>query len=627
MGDYLLDAESGVGIEQSESVSEWLSFFAEISGRNVQVVTANPNCWEPGQKFDRVVCTPPFGNLGDENDGIARMLALMSENAKAALVVPVARLWHKRGVVIRRMIEESSQVLAIISLPGRFWPDTSIETAVLLLGKTPALKAYMARAKTAADLDAIANDYSAWITGRSFSLGFEAALNIERWDMKYYEPVDFELGEIDFPYSTMELGDVASVSTANPDGKATIAMNRTGSKAVWLEDEPTLKERNNLFIVTSPRINSAYLYLYLASSVGRSALGKFIKGTSIPHVSAEDLAHVPVVLPDLATQVRISAEALELRRNMGTLESLVAEGKQALTEKMFRLGPVKAKFTRFGRQTDAAFFGSLPFPIAVVFRKVVNAPNSTQRFSLLIELFEVVIRFVVLVNLADYINGRRRESLIAQIPACQKLYAPTLGDWVNMFGSLAELKASPESVPFLREIKHFTLDKYRRTLNEFVDIRNTSFRGHGATQTEQEYELKYQEHAPKVFDLIKSLGFLANYMLVKTGPMEKEGEFFKVGIQLLMGDNPHFEHGVITSRTPFDTNRVLYLNQEQESVVLDPYIVLENCPECRRPEVLLLDKFNDRRITYLGYESGHKPSFENVTRLPLAIREAATRRA
>ena len=93
-----------------------------------------------------------------------------------------------------------------------------------------------------------------------------------------------------------------------------------------------------------------------------------------------------------------------------------------------------------------------------------------------------------------------------------------------------------------------------------------------------------------------------------------------------MGDNPHFEASHIILRTPLDTNKVMYMNRDLEPLVLDPYVVLERCPECRRPEVLLFDKLSDGKITYLCYESGHKPALANADRLPPAIRELATRR-
>lgn len=89
-----------------------------------------------------------------------------------------------------------------------------------------------------------------------------------------------------------------------------------------------------------------------------------------------------------------------------------------------------------------------------------------------------------------------------------------------------------------------------------------------------------------------------------------------------MGDNPVFETETISSRIPFDTHKVLYLNASLDALVLDPFMILEPCTECHRPELLLFDKFSEKKITYLGYESGHKPTYANVGKLPLTLREA-----
>jgi len=70
-------------------------------------------------------------------------------------------------------------------------------------------------------------------------------------------------------------------------------------------------------------------------------------------------------------------------------------------------------------------------------------------------------------------------------------WTPALGDWVNIFKAFAKIKSADDSTPFLTEIKNFRLDKYQRTLQEFVDIRNASLRGHGATLSEDEYELRF----------------------------------------------------------------------------------------------------------------------------------------
>ncbi len=288
-----------------------------------------------------------------------------------------------------------------------------------------------------------------------------------------------------------------------------------------MADEPKLIPKNNVFVVPGKEVNPSYLHLYLNSAIGKRALAGLVKGAYIPHVSAKELTRLPVVLPELQQQNQIVADALELGQTVSSLQALTVEGERALKENLFGLAAAKEKFQRFSAATETARYQQLPFPIAVVQRKIANAANNTQKFSLLIELFEVVIRFIALVHLADYINNRKQAAVVAeQVPDIKKLYAPALGDWVGIFRAFAHIKSAPESTPFLAEIKNFRLDKYQRTLQEFVDIRNASLRGHGGTLTEDEYELRFQEHAPKVYDLISSLGFLANYTLVKTGHMD-----------------------------------------------------------------------------------------------------------
>jgi CheY-like chemotaxis protein len=283
---------------------------------------------------------------------------------------------------------------------------------------------------------------------------------------------------------------------------------------------------------------------------------------------------------------------------------------------------LKLVFRAFSAQTANAFYKTLPFPIAIVYRKVANAPNSTQRFSLLIELFEVVIRFIVLVQVADHLNGSQQAEVLAKIPELSKLSKPALGDWVKLFRSLSQFQTASA---FLKEVKLLKVNEYQKTIDAFVNLRNESFKGHGATLTEAEYEQKFQEHAPSIYELIGKMSFLANYRLVKAASMEKDGDYYRIFVQTLMGDNPVFETQIIPSRIPLETRKVLYLNANLDPLVLDPYMILEPCTECHRTELLLLDKFSEKKVTYLGYESGHKPPYAYVGKLPLALREVASR--
>jgi hypothetical protein len=627
VGDFLFEFESGIGVEPNSTAAEWAGFFAKISGGNFSIVNGDPLSWTTSNQFDHVVCNAPFGARFREQDEevFVKSLSLVREGGRLAAIVPPNVLWGQRQEKLRKVISELAHVSAVISLPAGSRSDTAIHSAVLILTKAKKGKTYMAVSKSPADLDAIAEDYWIWRVEGKSSVGFWVDADVETWSPTHYEPIDFAVGDASFPYSVVSLGEVASVVAGTPSPEVKVAINRTGSKTVWVADEQELIARNNLFVAPSPQLNASYLHLYLNSATGRRAIGKCIKGATIPHISATDAMKIPVVLPQLEVQAQLVKDALEIRRSVSELQSLANEGRQALADSLFSLGAVRDKFRAFAAGAEKAFYQRLPFPIAVIYRKLANAPNSTQRFSLMLELFEVAIRFVVLVQIADYAS-RESAMLASSVPGVRKLYAPAVGDWVGMFRAFVKMKPPSENAPFLKGIQGFEIHRYEQTLNEIPERRNASLRGHGGTLTEDEYDRLFQEYVPRVYDLISALGFLANYELVKATAMDKEGDFYRIPVQILMGDNPHFEQACKVLRTPLETKRVLYLNAEGESLGLDPYVVLEYCPECKRPELLVLDKVVGKKITYHGYESGHRPSFEYSERLPSSIRQVLEER-
>ena len=624
LGEFLTEFGGGVGVEPNALAARWSKFLLAIGGVEAEIIQADPRYWESEDSFDRIVCNTPFGHKQDHAELLTLVMARLSADGQLALLVPPAFMWGERYKWYRESLSSHSGVRAIISLPPRLFAKTSVQTALLVLQHDATGKTYMATSRSAADLAAIGEDYRAWRAGRKPTIGFPSDLTSDTWDVRRYEPIDFGLNAVSFSYRVIPLAEVASLKHGVLTTEARVAVNRTGSKVLWLDGETDLTEQNNIFVEPSAAINPMYLYLYLSSSIGKRALGRLIKGETVPYVSVKDLQSLPVVLPDASQQSRIVDQALEIKKSVSTLEALSFEAKQSLSDSFFDLESTKSKLRAFSASTESAFYHALPFPIAIVRRKIENAPNHTQRFSLLIELFEAVIRFLVLVLLADTMSGAESRDALTKVPDLARLARPSLGTWVSLLRSLSQIQSASS---FLKEIGTLHLNEYQRTNEEFVNVRNQSFRGHGATLSESEYEQKFQEYEPSVTALVAKMAFLAEYRLVKTGSMEKGGDIYRISAQVLMGDNPVFETTVLSSRTPMDSQKVLYVNSFLEALVLDPYIVLEPCTECHRPELLLLDKFSDKKIMYLGYESGHKPSYANVDKLPLALRDLALKQS
>jgi hypothetical protein len=234
-----------------------------------------------------------------------------------------------------------------------------------------------------------------------------------------------------------------------------------------------------------------------------------------------------------------------------------------------------------------------PFPIAIVSRRLANAQRGLETFSLLLDFFEVVIRFIVLVQIADYMSSQQKAPLDVR-SGLSELSKPSLGTWVNLFRFLRQRQTENA---FLKEIKAQKIRE--KTLDDFVKLRN-DFRGHGATQTTADYRLMFRDHIGRMSDLYHAVSFLKGYWLVYPSLMWKDGAEFQISVRSLMGDNPNFEAHDIPSPRAFETNKVTYLDRNLVPLVLHPYVILEICPRCKREELLLFDSIKEKEIrTYL----------------------------
>jgi hypothetical protein len=125
----------------------------------------------------------------------------------------------------------------------------------------------------------------------------------------------------------------------------------------------------------------------------------------------------------------------------------------------------------------------------------------------------------------------------------------------------------------------------------------------------------FGEHIEPMLELLHRVkDFLGNYWLVKPFSMEPHGDYNRISARRLMGDNPYFDTRNIRSFASLPY-KVIYLNRNLDPLVLEPYVILKVCPRCEREELLLFDKFSEslvEEITYLGYETGHTPSFPLV---------------
>jgi|GEM_PF-3230849 len=70
-----------------------------------------------------------------------------------------------------------------------------------------------------------------------------------------------------------------------------------------------------------------------------------------------------------------------------------------------------------------------PYPIAKAYLRAVNADEPVERFTLIGYLFEVALKFIASVSIAEYVQSRRRDESVNK--TLQGINRPSLGNWAG----------------------------------------------------------------------------------------------------------------------------------------------------------------------------------------------------
>jgi hypothetical protein len=151
----------------------------------------------------------------------------------------------------------------------------------------------------------------------------------------------------------------------------------------------------------------------------------------------------------------------------------------------------------------------MAFPVAVTWRLLRQEQEPTRQFSRLLDLFDMAVRFAVVVLIADLVSHKEMSS---GQPGPADLFRdfvperPSLGDWVNALPRLLtrfrkDQSASSFSEPILRSFQEAAQIMERRKL---VHLRNET-KGHALTLSAAEYEHLFQNYSPDVEKVIEAL--------------------------------------------------------------------------------------------------------------------------
>lgn len=245
------------------------------------------------------------------------------------------------------------------------------------------------------------------------------------------------------------------------------------------------------------------------------------------------------------------------------------------------------------------------FPVSIYIRKLKHEPDIREKFSLLLDLFDVTVRVSTIL-----LSARLKEISLDYINVTEKK-TPTLGDWV---AGLNEVKIRLESVQDSFFSSYYTTIKEAHSLicrTEMVKLRNDT-KGHAYTLPSFQLQKYFQEYYPIVTELMKILRkFLSQKLLmVDHCAFDRGLASLKLRASEVNGDNPVFikKEYLISKSIPRpeilnSKNEIIMFNADKTDFIsLFPYLIYTICPTCGQPRNLIIDSGN----RYLDILIGHR---------------------
>jgi len=300
-----------------------------------------------------------------------------------------------------------------------------------------------------------------------------------------------------------------------------------------------------------------------------------------------------------------------------------------------------------------------PLPLSVTYRKLRHLRDElpSKQLRQLTDVVEVLIKYLAAISCRHYMREGGYDDQINE--RLRTFSTPSLGNWVELLRETLKATRDPSSADELitslydfyfkklpggqnhdvfehaTALRELVVDKPKgfkltptngQLLDLFVRVRNKKL-GHGATVTEAEYGELIENMMPMLGHMLTSLQVLKDFPLYFIKEVKVEDQVYIHSLMLCMGRDYELDKLELDS-APLNSKEVyicsLQTDEQDETELnqalsLSPYLILESCPSCKRPQLFFYNSHKGRRISYLSYQCGHEfvPSelaseFENI---------------
>lgn len=632
------------GIDINQSIFSRAENLLQNSGLKYRLINADFFSTQLDNKFDLVVCSPPFGmRVEKEINGlrirsaesafILLSLQSLKPNGYALFIAPEGLLFNESNRVFRDYVSQKYSLQAVISLPsGSFHPYAGIKTSILALKNSKqAEKVFFAEFAESQALKAIVSNFQKHTSNKNLSQGFWVDFeSIQKtnsvWAYGRYKSIkDFETKKANSKYPLRLLSELVSIGKSKSNMADTILIQRIGNqpKVIMKNELPETSNPKNYIelSLSGDEILSQYLKLYLNSEQGKSQLYSIVGGDVIPSLKAHDLESIYIEVPDLGTQIQIVSTAQKLLE----VSTTVQVATLSFYGQLFNYSELLPLVERFNKADEKdVSFENLISPLATSFRIATKgSPNITSQLDSYFKMFEMIAVLNSIVLLSALPQGLR-EQYEKDIWADKKnqYTRVSFGLWVALYRRLAnlykQLKTLDEKKKDDERILNtlpFGLDFYLKlssqellTILDTVPEKRNKFGGaaHGGIVPEIVAQKAVNELHPSLMKVFEKLSNAYSALdLIYPQTMKKSNGLYTIKIKRLQGTHYPYAEQEIQAETDLNTESLYLYNSVSKSrlELLLEFVKLIQCEHCGRWSIYFYSKADSKNAYYISYQN------------------------
>ncbi|MFO0950554.1 MAG: hypothetical protein U0835_05260 [Isosphaeraceae bacterium] len=260
------------------------------------------------------------------------------------------------------------------------------------------------------------------------------------------------------------------------------------------------------------------------------------------------------------------------------------------------------------RSTAETVDRDYPFPIAYCFRSMQAELSYSRKWLKLLELYEVIIKYLTVVLISD-LNQSRGGVPESARPHLAGLRRPAAGHWHRACFALVRACGEDDGPLFVDRFRQAAFGqavrKARAASERLLNQRNNT-RGHGFIEEDVQYQSKYLQHLDAADALVEFIRPLATYTLIKVGDgLKRRRGVSTFPAKVLMGSHPLFPVTTHETSSAVDTDCLLHDPVSKAYVSLYPWLILDHCKECFRETVFLFDRLEEEAMVVREYPTNH----------------------